>query len=298
VSRPAATVSVDLDPVDLHLVGYGYRGLPPDPLAYTAALPRLCEIFDRCGLPVTFFMVARDAPAHADAIASVARAGHEVASHSLTHPLALASLGREPMRRELEDSRRLLEQASGASVLGFRAPNFDLSARVIEGLGDAGYLYDASGYPTPMMVPARLLLAWKSRDAGSVLQLRAWPYTWRREPHRITTARRRLVEYPVSVTPTLRMPVYHTPRYLIGDRRFEAILDGFAQRGEPLSYVLHGVDVLGLHEDKVDDRLARHPGMDQPLQLKIGLLERTLQAIARRFAPATFRDRLVAAPAA
>jgi len=297
-SRPSATVSVDLDPVDLHLVGYGYRGLPPDPMTYTAALPRLLEIFDRCGLPVTFFMVARDAPAHADAIQRVARGGHEVASHSLTHPMALASLAREPMRRELEDSRRLLEQASGGSVMGFRAPNFDLSARVVEGLVDAGYKYDASGYPTPLIIPARLLLAWKSRDAAAVMQLRAWPYSWRREPHRVTTARRSLVEYPVSVTPGLRMPVYHTPRYLIGDRRFERILDGFVGRGEPLSYVLHGVDALGMREDKVDERLSRHPGMEFPLQKKLDLLERSLKSIVQRFAPATFRDRLVAAPAA
>jgi hypothetical protein len=296
VSRPAATISVDLDPVDLHLVGYGYRGLPTDPLAYTAALPRLMEIFDRCGLPVTFFMVARDAPAHAVAIQGVTRAGHEVASHSLTHPMALASLAREPMRRELEDSRRLLEQATGSSVLGFRAPNFDLSARVVEGLADAGYLYDASGYPTPLIVPARLLLAWKSRDAAAVMQLRAWPFSWRREPHRMITARRSLVEYPVSVTPVLRMPVYHTPRYLFGDRRFERILDGFVERRESLSYVLHGVDALGMREDKVDERLSRHPGMNVPLQAKLDLLERSLKSIADRFAAATFRDRLVAAP--
>lgn len=296
MSRPAATVSVDLDPVDLHLVGYGFRGLPADPLAYTAALPRLVEIFDRCGVPVTFFLVARDAPAHAEAIAELARSGHEVASHSLTHPMALASLPREPLRRELEDSRRLLEQASGGSVVGFRSPNFDLSVRVIEGLGDAGYLYDASAYPTPFIIPARLLLAVKSRDAAAVLQLRAWPYTWRRDPHRITTARRSLVEYPVSVTPGIRFPIYHTARYLMSDRRFERILDGFAERGEPLSYALHGVDVLGMQEDKVDERMRRHPGMEMPLQPKEELLERTLKAIAARFTPSTFRDRLVAAP--
>src|SRR6185503_9971775 len=100
-----------------------------------------------------------------------------------------------------------------------------------------------------------------------------------------------------SVTPILRMPVYHTPRYLLGDRRFERILDGFVQRGESLSYVLHGVDALGMREDKVDERLSRHPGMDVPLQAKLDLLERSLEAISQRFATATFRDRLVAAPA-
>jgi peptidoglycan/xylan/chitin deacetylase (PgdA/CDA1 family) len=61
VSRPSATVSVDVDPVDLHLVGYGFPGLPPDPLVYTAALPRLLEAFARHGIRATLFMVGRDA---------------------------------------------------------------------------------------------------------------------------------------------------------------------------------------------------------------------------------------------
>src|SRR4029079_19633928 len=65
VTRPVALVSVDVDPVDLHLVGYGYRSLPPDPLVYTTALPRLLDCFGRCGVRATFFVVARDAPAHA-----------------------------------------------------------------------------------------------------------------------------------------------------------------------------------------------------------------------------------------
>ena len=46
MSKPLATVGVDVDPVDLHLAGYGYRGLPPDSLAYEPALPRLLAAFD------------------------------------------------------------------------------------------------------------------------------------------------------------------------------------------------------------------------------------------------------------
>jgi hypothetical protein len=146
-----------------------------------------------------------------------------------------------------------------------------------------------------MLVPARLLLALKSRDAGGVLKLRAWPFTWRRDPHRLTVGARTLHEFPVSVTPTLRWPVYHTLRYGMSDGRFARVLDGFVKRGEPLSYPLHAVDALGLAEDKVDPRLAKHPGLGRPLAAKLDLLERTIAAIAARFEPLPFRDRLTAA---
>jgi peptidoglycan/xylan/chitin deacetylase (PgdA/CDA1 family) len=295
--RPAATVSVDVDPVDLHLLGYGHRGLPPDPLVYVAALPRLVEIFARTGIAATFFVVGRDAEPHAAAIAGLASAGHEVASHTLTHPFAFARLPLDVMRRELGESKRLLDRVSGVPVVGFRSPNFDLDHRVVPVLAEEGFRYDASGYPTPMLLPARLLLAWKSRDLDPVLRLRSWPFTLRREPYVWSARGHSIHEFPVSVTPLLRFPVYHTARYLVDQRRFERTLDGFARRGEPLSYPLHAADALGFDTDPVDPRFRPHPGMELPLSGKLDLLERSLEAIAARFETATFAARLGTAAA-
>lgn len=182
VPRPTAVVSVDVDPVDLHLVGYGFRGLPPDPLAYSHALPRLLDVFGRCGVRATLFMVGRDAHANAATIAAMARGGHEIASHTWSHPIRFASLPLEQQRFELGESRRALAAASGAAVVGFRAPNFDMAAGVVPRLCEAGYRYDASAYPTPMLLPARAVLALKSADPRSVLAMKPWPFTWRREP--------------------------------------------------------------------------------------------------------------------
>jgi peptidoglycan-N-acetylglucosamine deacetylase len=236
--------------------------------------------------------VGRDAESHAGAIAALARAGHEVASHSQSHPMAFSRLTPAAMREELCSSRRRLEAAGGSAVIGFRSPNFDLDPRAAEALLDSGYRYDASGYPTPLLASARLLLALKSRDAGAVLRLRLWPFTMSRRPYGWKRGARVLREFPVSVTPGIRLPVYHTARYFIGEARFTGLLDGFARRGEPLSYPLHAVDALGLTEDRVDVRLGPHPGMDRSLAFKLELLERSLAAIAERFECRTFAQRI------
>jgi hypothetical protein len=290
--RPPATVSVDVDPVDLHLVGYGFTGLPPDPLVYAAALPRLVSAFQRHGIRATLFVVARDAGAQSAALRALAADGHEIGSHTFSHPLALASLPAARQTEEFTGSKRALERACGAEVTGFRAPNFDLDPAALERLAAAGYRYDASGYPTPVLAAARIVLALKGGRPLDVLRLKLLPFTWRRGPHRLRAGHGTLAEFPVSVTPGFRLPVYHTLRYGMSDARFEAILDGFVRRGEPLSYAMHGVDVLGRDEDRVDARLAKHPGMDVPLDRKLALIERTLAAIARRFEPATFAARL------
>ncbi len=291
-SRPVATISIDVDPVDLHLVGYGWPGLPPDPLAYTAALPRLADAFARHGVHATFFCVGRDAAAHAAPLRALADAGHEIASHTMTHPIGFAGLPPARQLAELVDSRRVLAEASGAPVVGFRSPNFDMHEAVVPRLAQAGLRYDASAYPTPFMIPARAVLALKSRDPRRVLAMKPWPFTWRRAPYEWRAGGASVREFPLAVTPGLRVPVYHTMRWVWDERRFEAAIDGFARRGEPLSYALHAVDALGLAEDRVDPRLGRHPGMDRPLAAKLEVLDRTVAAIASRFDVSTYAAQL------
>jgi hypothetical protein len=107
-------------------------------------------------------------------------------------------------------------------------------------------------------------------------------------------AGRRIAEFPLAVTPGLRLPVYHTLRYFGPPAGFERRLDGFAARGELLSYVLHGVDVLGLEEDGVDARLAVHPGMRWPRARKQELLAATLARLTERFASRPYAEVLPA----
>ncbi len=293
MNRPVATISVDVDPVDLHLAGYGITGITPDPLAYSVALPRLVQLFRRAGVRATFFVVGRDAQANPGPIAAVAAAGHEIASHTFSHPFAFSRLSPAAMRDELVASRNVLESSSGATVTGFRAPNFDLDARGIAALIESGYRYDASAYPTPLLLPARMFMALKGGDIGRTLQLRCWPFTLEREPHRWICDGRSLIEFPLTVSRGLRLPVYHTARYYLSDSRFHRILDRLAGEGIPLSYPLHAVDALGLSEDHVDPRLAAHPGMHRRLEDKLRLLETSLEAIAERFEIATFEERVL-----
>src|SRR5688572_10634138 len=232
MSRPLAVVSVDVDPVDLHLVGYGHRGLAPDPSAYRIALPRLLAAFERAGVRATFFVVARDADAQRDTLRSLVGSGHEVASHSFSHPLPLARLPEPQRRAELEDSKRALEAATGHEVVGFRAPNWDVAPRVLDALARLGYRYDASVFPSLLLIPARALLALKARDRLAVLSMQPWPMSLRRRPWRRITAAGSIAELPISVTPTAGFPVYHTTRYLVAEPTFLRQLDGFVTRRE------------------------------------------------------------------
>jgi peptidoglycan/xylan/chitin deacetylase (PgdA/CDA1 family) len=288
---PDATVSVDVDPVDAHLAGYGVPGAAADRMAYQRAVPRILEQLAACGARATFFWVARDAAANARLLREVAAAGHEVASHTATHPEAWRNMARAEVAHELRVSKEQLEDAAGAPVVGFRSPGWHGPAGLAEELASAGYRYDASQFPSPLLGAAGALI-WLRSGGKRRTALGASQWFGRRAPHALTGG---LTEFPVSVTRALRLPIYHTLRYALGDARFERALDRFAAEAHPLSYPLHAVDALGLAEDEVDSRMARHPGMRLPLAAKLALLARTLAAIALRFESRPFAERAAGA---
>jgi peptidoglycan-N-acetylglucosamine deacetylase len=291
-TRIHATVGVDLDPVDVHLAGYGLASTHRDATIYEVGVPRLLEIFAKHGVRATFFALGRDAQPHAASLRMLEAAGHEVACHSMTHPAALARLRPDRLEVELVQSKAQLEDALGTAVVGFRAPNWDLDRVLLGRLATAGYAYDASTIPSPFLPLLRFAVAARSRRPGMAMRLRLTPMTTRVGPRTYEVAGRSITEFPVSVTRFARLPIYHTMRSMISDAALDRHLDGLAVRGLGLDYAVHGIDALGLVEDRVDIRMARHPGMEASLTDKLALLDRTISSIAARFAAVPYRDRL------
>jgi peptidoglycan/xylan/chitin deacetylase (PgdA/CDA1 family) len=69
---------------------------------------------------------------------SLRQAGHEIGSHSLSHPL-LPQCSDEELEREITGSKRDLERESGGSVSSFCYPNGSWNSRVLAGVRRAGY---------------------------------------------------------------------------------------------------------------------------------------------------------------
>ena len=90
-----AVFSCDIDTVDRHLDGYGFEGLPACDLVYRTAVPRLLELLDELHVPAVLFVIGRDANAQRALWRRAAAAGHEIASHSLTHPQPFRTLSDE-----------------------------------------------------------------------------------------------------------------------------------------------------------------------------------------------------------
>ena len=287
---PTAHISVDLDPVDTHLAGYGLT-CPPCDRIYRTSVPRILELLDRVGVRATIFVIARDAEGEAALWREAVKQGHEIASHSLTHPIPFASLPGPEIERELGESRRRLEDAIGQAVVGFRAPGWDVDHATLDAIARAGYRYDASILASPALLPGAalrfVLSAGRMREISLTRTLRMAFSP--RLPHMVGTDGN-LWEFPVAVSPLLRVPFTHTLWYLAPGAFCRSTYRAIRRSGAPLTYQFHAADLLDLEGDDIDRRFARHPGMRLPLSRKTELLESFLGQIAREYDVRTYAE--------
>lgn len=108
----------------------------------------ILDELDRRGHRATFFVVGQVARSRPDLVRAIHDAGHEVASHGWDHRRVLVLTPAE-FRADLRQSRDALEQATGAAVVGYRAPTFSIVRRTawaLDVLAEEGFLYDSSIY--------------------------------------------------------------------------------------------------------------------------------------------------------
>ena len=119
------------------------------PRRVVAAVERILEVLAEGGASATFFVLGCVGESEPDLIRRIADAGHEIASHGMTHTM-LTQLSRDQFRRDLLASRALLEDLTGRKVVGYRAPTFSITARTtwaLDVLAEAGFCYDSSVFP-------------------------------------------------------------------------------------------------------------------------------------------------------
>ena len=106
----------------------------------------LClEFLDNHKIQSTFFILGWIGKKFPQMVANISNHGHEIASHSLYHK-RFFGLSINEIKNSLFESKKILENASGKEVIGFRAPDFSLPVKkeIIDYLLRIGYRYDSS----------------------------------------------------------------------------------------------------------------------------------------------------------
>jgi peptidoglycan/xylan/chitin deacetylase (PgdA/CDA1 family) len=297
-NQRVVAVSVDLDAVACYYRIHALPGAPPERARFAVlrrCLPRFAELFARHGVRATFFVVGGDLDEDAEGralLAELARSGHELASHTHSHPYDFVRLGDPAIAAEIDRAHAAIAACAGAAPVGFRAPGYEISERALDLLRAREYQYDSSLLPSPPYYGAKALvmaaMRLRGRSSGSILGNPAAPFG-RVRPHRLAGGA--LVELPITVSPLARVPVIGTTLVLAPDwlrRRLVAA----ALSGPFFNLELHGIDLADAEADEIPPVLvARQPDLRLSLARKLGALDATLaEARAQGARFATLRE--------
>jgi peptidoglycan/xylan/chitin deacetylase (PgdA/CDA1 family) len=211
MSRPTASVSLDLDNLWSYLRTHGDPAWRSRPSFLPTAVPRLLELFTEHGIRPTVFVVGADAARDdgASAVSAFVAAGHEIGNHSWSHEPWLHHFSRAELAVELELTEDALVAAGAPRPVGFRGPGFSVTSTLLDLLVERGYHYDTSMLPTWIGPLAR---AFHDRSAGPDRDDEArglfGPVRDVLLPNRPHRCRPGLVELPVTTMPFARVPIH------------------------------------------------------------------------------------------
>lgn len=120
------------------------------PSRVVASTQRLLALLQRHGVRGTFFVLGWVANKFPQLVREIHAAGHEIGSHSYWHRLIYTQTPDE-FRRDLSESKRVLEDIIQAPIEAFRAPSFSITRRslwALEILVEEGFRVDSSVFPT------------------------------------------------------------------------------------------------------------------------------------------------------
>lgn len=244
---------------DASLAGVSAAGSGEDVVGESAAVLDLLAVHDA---RATFFVLGEVAEAHPALIRRIAEGGHEIACHGWDHrPLTAHSAS--SLRTGLDRARGLLQDLSGQSVVGYRAPTWSLGGRTAWAVGclvEAGFTYSSSVFPlrTPIYgCPAAPRVPFLLCTRGAEIleippavaegALGRWPVAggiyWRLFPHAIVQRAFRASEtppvaylHPWEISPFVQEGVRGVPvatrwTLTLGRRRGRRLLEALLAAG-------------------------------------------------------------------
>ena len=138
-----------------------------------ALTPKLLDLLATHHIKATFFVIGENVAEHPEIVARAAREGHEIASHSWSHP-NFAKMSQESVRSQLQRTDDAIKSAIGKSPTLLRPPYGSITER------EKRWIHDEFGYdivlwdvdpldwkrPGPAVVRNRIL---KETRPGSIV---------------------------------------------------------------------------------------------------------------------------------
>ncbi len=99
--------------------------------------PAVLDLLREHEAHATFFVIGQRVQERPDDVRRVTAEGHEIGSHTMTHP-RLTEIEEEEVRREIQEGAHAVAEVLGERPKLFRAPGFHADERVLEIVSELG----------------------------------------------------------------------------------------------------------------------------------------------------------------
>jgi len=224
-------------------------------IEFRSGVENMLAFFSKFNIKTTMFMVGNDFlyKKNHSAIREISKQGHEIANHSMTHPQGFRWLSKMEKARELNSMADICREVTGRKPTGFRSPGWNIDDSTIPVLNELGYTYDSSVFPTSFM-PILKFAHWSSmskqvkedRTTMGQMNYMLAPSV----PYHVSDGSlgRRgsnsLIEFPISVSPILRIPFFATLLLFTGTGFYKNIYRAIKATGLPVHFQMHLSDFI------------------------------------------------------
>jgi len=277
------SVTVDMDCLRSNFKGFGLQKNSYSFKEFEIGIENLLAFFSRFNIRATFFFVAQDLEikTNADLIKYVIAEGHEVASHSYSHPQGFRLLSEREKTYELKKSKEILQNISGRCVIGFRAPGWNISDDTLPILRKLGFKYDSSVFPTSISILLKALhyYAMRKRDfltrttLGELYYLLSSSYPYYTDERRLgKKGDSDFVEFPVQVAGFFRLPFFAT--FHLSHPSFIKMGYKTIKNRSIINYQMHLSDFVDYTVKGFSHEVPQQAGSYLPVSLKLTLAEK------------------------
>jgi peptidoglycan-N-acetylglucosamine deacetylase len=102
--------------------------------------PKILKLLDKYDVPALFCMIGNQVLGHEDVARQVARAGHQLANHTWSHPTELGGKKDGVAQKEIRKAQNKISKTTGYAPKVFRSPGGDWSQHLLHDVAKAGLL--------------------------------------------------------------------------------------------------------------------------------------------------------------
>jgi peptidoglycan-N-acetylglucosamine deacetylase len=295
LSKPNICFHVDMDSPATLIQYWGIKNVSFDQkqldFFFQNAINRVLELFDDCNVKATFFLIGNDIKNSDFAkklVLKIHQKGHEIANHTMTHPLMLSSLSNDLIEKEILHCSELIKSITNYNPKGFRAPGYDISNTTINILEELNFVYDSSTFWSilnPFFNFYHALFSKSAVNSGGFGQathkLPQIPYFPCEKNPFLNGERRNLVEIPLPRT-TFLFPFYSNFHLSVPS----SIRNRFTKYRHPqfMVYLLHLIEFID-DTDQIPKDLLRHPNLKKPVSKKLEILRNIINNLTYYYNP-------------